>query len=253
MESCITTKFAGRMSVGSTHPTTLLKEGQFHTRRRGTEEPRTVLACGLACSEIVSGRNLAKVLKPGFEYEKEVLEALEKDEPAPPLAIHTSAGVPEALGGFIEALRPHLPWGWDGGEEEDDWFVSLQVEGASAVLASIDLMLQLRHFRKSEDGHSVASLCDWKVGVGAVSYHGPPSSSPGSNIPLFSHKHNQVLYPVPPREEQGQEKYLLEFESWLEDIHHSLGCLLVEPQWGSTAAASCWHPETLRKVTFFHI
>lgn len=107
---------------------------------------------------------------PGFEYEKQVLEALLSDQPAPPLAVHTSAGVPAALGDFIEALGGYLPW-HDDDDDDDDWFVSLQVEGASAVLASIDLMLQLRHFQQQEeqqeqdtDQRRVESLSEWTVG-----------------------------------------------------------------------------------------
>jgi hypothetical protein len=34
----------------------------------------------------------------------------------------------------------------------------------------------------------------------------------------------------------------------LDEHHSSLGCLLVEPQWGSSAVARSWHPETLRQV-----
>lgn len=247
-EACSTTKFAGRVGVGSTHPVCVSKLGQqFSRRRAGEEGESSVLACGLACSEVVSRGNLAKVLMPGFEYEKEVLEALMNDKPAAPLAIHTSAGVPAALGDFIEALKPHLPWRHEA--EEEDWFVSLQVEGASAVLAAVDLMLQLRHFHQD----SVASLSEWKVGVGAVSYHGPPSSSPGANTPLFADKHNQMLYPVPPQGEEDQEDYLLQFSSWLEQHHSNLGCILCEPQWGSTAVARCWNPNTLRKVIFWFL
>ena len=194
MTTCMTTKFAGRLSLGSTHPICVTKEGQFHSRSAAGDEAVPVLACGLACSEVVSGkaahgngsnglshvsslfvirvigRNLAGVLMPGFEYEKHVLQALLNDEPAPPLAVHTSAGVPAALGEFIETLGEYLPWRHQEEEEnvkegKEDWFVSLQIEGASAVLAAIDLMLQLRHFQEEEAGqHRVASLSDWTVG-----------------------------------------------------------------------------------------
>jgi hypothetical protein len=282
-EICMTAKFAGRIRLGSTHPVCLTKEGQFHTRSNsnsnsdddGGSAVTSVLACGLACSEVVSGRNLAQVLQPGFEFERGVLEALARGLPAPPLAVHTSSGVPPPLGLFLEALGQHLPWRHqtreeeEEGEEEDDWFVSLQVEGASAVLAAIDLMLQLRHFQQAEreegEGGLVEALAHWQVGVCATSYHGPPSSSPGAHTPLFAQKHNQILFPLPPpvsgsgrprsssseeqhREEEEQEEYLREFAVWLIEHRDTLGCLLVEPQWGSSAVARSWHPDTLRKV-----
>jgi hypothetical protein len=219
------------------------------------------------------------VLQPGFEFEGAVLAALREEgvgrgvgRGAPPLAVHTSAGVPEALEDFIEVLGEHLPWSSEGSSEGGsegssegvgEWFVSLQVEGASAVLAAIDLMLQLRHFQTDSDLHqrgagagagaAVESLDHWHVGVCATSYHGPPSSSPGASTPLFSLKHNQVIYPAPdarksPLEGSVDEEYLLGFSAWLDEHHSSLGCLLVEPQWGSSAVARSWQPETLRQV-----
>ena len=267
------TRFAGRLALGTPHPVCLRKDGQFHTRRisgrvsDGVSEcasdgvrEETVLACGLACSEVVSGARLASVLQPGFEFEGAVLAALREGMGAPPLAVHTSAGVPEALEDFIEVLGEHLPWSSEGSSEGvGEWFVSLQVEGASAVLAAIDLMLQLRHFQTDSDLHqrgagaAVESLGHWHVGVCATSYHGPPSSSPGASTPLFSLKHNQVIYPAPgarksPLEGSVDEEYLLGFSAWLDEHHSSLGCLLVEPQWGSSAVARSWHPETLRQV-----
>ena len=57
-----------------------------------------------------SGKNLHKVLAPGFELEQKTMAALESGWAAPPLSIHTSAGTPAALGGFLHALSAHLPW-----------------------------------------------------------------------------------------------------------------------------------------------
>ena len=54
------------------------------------------------------------------------MAALASGSPAPPLSIHTSAGTPAALGGFLHALSKHLPW--DVAADGDaDWFASLQV------------------------------------------------------------------------------------------------------------------------------
>ena len=192
MDECINAsgnkRFAGRVPVGTSHPITVTKEGQFHVRRHVSGEEITVLACGLACSEIVSGPNLANVIKAGLEYEKRTVELLEQGLPAPPLSIHTSAGVPDALSDFIQELSKHLPW-----RDTDDWCVTLQMEGASSVLAAIDLMIQQRHLGADRRYYN-GDLSSWKVAVGATSYHGPPSTSPGANTPLFKQKHNQICY-----------------------------------------------------------
>lgn len=231
--------------MGSVHPVVLTKNKQYHTRQIEGMQQNT-LACGLACSEIFSGRNLAKVLRPGFEYERAVLDALERDEEAPPLSIHTSAGVPEAMSTFIAELSHHLPWNIDPGDE--DWCVSLQMEGASAVLAAVDLMIQVRH--ESCPAESPREISKWKIAVGETSYHGPPSTSPGSNTPLCKEKHNQIEYPVPSphAQSESQEGYLNRFSTWLDENYDNVGCILIEPQWGSTAAAFPWSPDTLRQV-----
>lgn len=94
-------------------------------------------------------------------------------------------------------------------EEESDWFVSLQSEGASAVWAATDLLLQAQHANHASLAASPRTL----VAVGAKSYHGPPSSSlGGGETPLPSAKHGQVTYPVPsslqPRQaSEPQEAY----------------------------------------------
>lgn len=82
----------------------------------------------------------------------------------------------------------------NGGGGGDDWFVSLQTEGASAVWAATDLLLQAQH----ADHASLAASPRTTVAVGACSYHGPPSSSLGGGAsPLAGHKRGQVVYPVP--------------------------------------------------------
>jgi hypothetical protein len=94
------------------------------------------------------------------------------DECARTLAVHTSCGVSPALPTFIEALRPHLPWPTSrtlatpaGGaigddvkasdeDHMDDWFVNLQLEGASAVHAAVDALLQLQQLKLLDGGFS---------------------------------------------------------------------------------------------------
>ena len=133
-----TDRFAGRYALGKNLPTVSSKNGmQFEWR--GKEQPVRVL--GGASSEVLGGKNLADVLRKGFEIEERAFRALEAGEPAEPLSVHTSAGVPQALDDFLDALAPHLPpWVQEG----DDWCVNLQAEGSSAVHAAIDMVIQVR-------------------------------------------------------------------------------------------------------------
>lgn len=227
--------FAGRQPAGTEHPVTLFKEGARHVRSINGEETE-VLAVGLACSECFSGPNLHRMLKPGFEYERKAMEALANGERAEPLSIHTSAGVTPALEEFLAALEPHLPW--KDAVETDDWCVSLQLEGASAVWAAIDMVLQLRILETGETNKT-------KVAVGKTSYHGPPSTSFGSGSPIW-HKHHQVMYPTPSPGAPIDEVALLEqFEAFLAD-NNDIGVILFEPQWGSSQAGFPWPKQLLK-------
>jgi len=151
-------------------------------------------------------------------------------EMAAPLSIHTSAGVPEALNGFIDALVPHLPW---KNHEELDWCLSLQIEGASAVWAAIDMLLQ-------EMALTTGAKNRTKVAVAATSYHGPPSTSFGAKAPLWT-KNHQVQYPAPsPFSEKSEDELIAEYEVFLKDHGSEVGVILFEPQWGSSQAALPW-------------
>ena len=202
----------------------------------GTEQE--ALCVGLACSECFSGPRLAKLLQPGFEYERKVMEDLMLGNYASPLSIHTSAGVPEALSGFVEALEPHLPW---DNAQDLDWCVSLQLEGASAVYAAVDLVLQEAMLTGGDKNRKL-------LAVGATSYHGPPSTSPGSSCPMWSKNSIQVKYPVPePGRPFNELELLEEFKAFLDRHGDEIGVLLVEPQWGSSQVAFPW-PKTLLKT-----
>lgn len=156
-------------------------------------------------------------------------------KPAAPLSIHTSGGVPDALSTFIDTLEPHLPW---KEVKKLDWCLSLQLEGASAVWAGIDMLLQLQIIKGETDRKMVA--------VGGKSYHGPPSTSFGSSCPLFQ-KHFQLTYPVPVVGEDFHELDILsQYEQFLNEFASSIGVLLIEPQWGSSQVALPW-PEGLVK------
>jgi hypothetical protein len=132
--------FAARLPAGQENPVTLTKHGVVHKQQLPDRTTREIIACGLACSECFSGKTLHKVLKSGFDYEMFAMEQLASGGPAPPLFIQRSCGVPEPLGDFLAALERHLPW---HNKQELDWCVSLQIEGASAVWAAIDMLLQV--------------------------------------------------------------------------------------------------------------
>lgn len=242
-----TDRFAGRYALGKNLPTVSTKQGmQFAWR--GKEQPVRVL--GGASSEVLGGKNLADVLRKGFEIEERAFRSLEKGEAAEPLSVHTSAGVPQALDDFLEALSPHLPqWAQEG----DDWCVNLQAEGSSAVHAAIDMAIQA-----TQPGADLtAPTARTRVACGASSYHGPASTSPGGGIPLGAAAKgltHPVRYPVPSpflryREESDaefHERLLAEYMEYLDTYEHELGVVLFEPQWGSSVASTPWPPQLLR-------
>ena len=199
---------------------------------------REIIACGLACSECFSGPNLHRILQPGFALEQQFMQDLRDGKPAAPLSIHTSSGVTEALAPFMQALEIHLPW---KNKDELDWCVSLQMEGASAVWAAIDMVLQLRIMQNKDDDRART-----KIAVGATSYHGPPSTSFGAKSPLW-YKNHQLIYPVPTAHGSYDETELLrKYQRFLDAHAHEIGAMLIEPQWGSSQAALPW-PEHLLK------
>lgn len=263
-------RFAGRFPAGVGQPVTLLKNGAHHVRWKGPAfslgsredapftvnqflylhalsfrqvrrlpngEEKDVLAVGLACSECFSGPTLYKVMKPGLDYEIQVMQDLLQGKPASPLSIHTSAGVPDALDVFLSALEPHLPW---KKSEELDWVCSLQLEGASAVWAAIDMCLQVAII---ESGNKDRNM----VAVGKTSYHGPPSTSFGGQSSLWQ-KHHQVQYPGPVAGEKiDEERLVAEFKTFL-DLHgDKIGVILMEPQWGSSQAGLPWPKSLLQQ------
>ena len=156
-------------------------------------------------------------------------------EMADPLSIHTSSGVPAALSEFIDALTPFLPW---KNQEELDWCVSLQIEGASAVWAAIDMLLQELILTTGEKNRK-------KVAVGANSYHGPPSTSFGAKSPLWR-KNHQLKYPVPtPFGTKTNDELIAEYETFLNEHGSEIGVIVFEPQWGSSQAALPWPRDLL--------
>jgi adenosylmethionine-8-amino-7-oxononanoate aminotransferase len=209
------------------------------TRRMPNGKEDQVLAVGLACSECFSGPNLAKILQPGFAYESRVMAQLSQGIAAEPLSLHTSAGITNSIESFIHALHPHIPWQITTSPEANDWCVSLQMEGASAVWAAIDMLLQVRQATDKDDQRSM-------VAVGATSYHGPPSTSFGSSTPLWK-KPYQLTYPVPQAGQKKTDQELkAEYAAFLEHHGSKIGVILFEPQWGSSQAGLPWSKDLLR-------
>ena len=235
-EILVSASFCALIHLFSDAAYLLLVPHQIRRMEDGSE--KETLCIGLACSECFSGPRLAKLLQAGFEYERKVMEDLIIGNFASPLSIHTSGGVPEALSDFVEALEPHLPW--KDASQDLDWCVSLQLEGASAVWAAVDLVLQEAIL---SSGNKRRTL----VAVGATSYHGPPSTSAGAKSPMWT-KNFQVKYPVP---EAGKplnvSELLKKFEEFLDQHGDDVGVILVEPQWGSSQAAFPW-PKSLLKA-----
>ena len=235
-------RFAGRYALGKNQAPVQKKAAAEFIR-----DGRATRVVGGACSEVLGGKNLAGLLRAGFELEQRAFAALEHGEPAEVLSIHTSAGVPEQLETFIHALEPHLPIT----DQRGDWCVNLQAEGASAVHAAIDMCLQASGQDPAQPRAKVG------VATGLTSYHGPPSTSPGGGAPLGSRAKGLTLeaqYPVPTPffRRRGEatdafhERTLAAFRAYLDRHEHEIGVLLIEPQWGSSAAAMPWPPALLR-------
>jgi adenosylmethionine-8-amino-7-oxononanoate aminotransferase len=205
----------------------------------GNGQQTQTLVVGGACGECFSGPRLAKLMKPAVEAQQLAMEHLARGEPAPVLSIHTSVAVPTGLSDLISAFEPHLPW---DGADEGDWFMSFQIEGASAVWAATDLGTQIINDPDRK-----------KIAVGVSSYHGPGSSSYGAKKPLGP-KPNQLEYPVPTvyarhtgeAEADFHARMQSEFEIFLDKHAHEIAVLLCEPQWGSSVASQPWPPALLR-------
>jgi len=248
-------RFAGRTNPYSAgRATTLSQRGIVHKWRWADDSSEQMMyVLGAASSYAFSGQRLEKVLRPGFEREREALQQMARGEDYTPLSQHTSAGGVDSLEPFIAALQPHLPWA----DDNSDWFVNLQVEGTSAVLAAIDICIQQA---AEDDGIATAGLGAaprTKVAVGARSYHGPPSTAFGAATPLgknYGTKAEQLTYPVPMSKDQRpeetetefHERMLQTFTSFLDAHAHEIAVMLFEPQWGSAACGTVW-PQMLLK------
>eukprot|EP00040_Diaphanoeca_grandis_P023008 m.124601 g.124601 ORF g.124601 m.124601 type:complete len:489 (+) comp29066_c0_seq3:214-1680(+) len=243
---------AGRLPAGTIYPVVVSKNGPNHIHLLPDGTTKEVLVVGGACSEVFSGPRLAKLLRPSYELERHALTQLELGEFAPTLSIYTSTGASPALPKFLNALEQHLPWHSSTvATSKEDWFVSLQLEGASAVWAACDLLLQKHH-----TSATTLESTRLKVAVGDSSYHGPPMSSLGGKTPLGANaKPLQLKYPVPTifarhvgeHDDEFHDRKHTEFVNFLNEHENEIGVMLIEPQWGSSVAAQPWPPQLLRR------
>ena len=238
---CAASHIASRADHGpvlSVPPIVLKKDGIKEVWSPAPGEEKEMLSIGRACSEVFQGTALRDVLIGGHEYEKAALDALGSDAFANPLVQHTSAALPPQYDAFNAELAKNLPKSFG-----DDWCVSLQVEGASAVLAAVEMLLHLQQAR----GHASRT----KVAVADRSYHGPPSSSLGVPAGAMTAvgkatKPDQLVYPAPHIFREGDVASLkAEWNAFFDAEGDDLGVVVVEPQWGSSCAAAPWPKELL--------
>uniref|UniRef100_A0A7S4RHR7 Uncharacterized protein n=1 Tax=Alexandrium monilatum TaxID=311494 RepID=A0A7S4RHR7_9DINO len=232
-------RIATRFPVGTTCGVgaVVRKNGMRTLRYRAGQLEQTLLVGG-ACSEVFSGPLLAKVLQPAVDHQVRALEDLRASQACSPLSIHTSAGVPAALGPFLEALAPHLPW-----PQTDDWFVNLQLEGTTAVWAGVEALMRLSEVNASSSGPPRRY-----VAVAERSYHGPKTTGLGqpaeARWPGAPRTEGQISYPLPSpaaaKCPEEQVSFLQRFDAFLAEHGDRTGVIIFEPQWGSSFAARPW-------------
>eukprot|EP00439_Symbiodinium_sp_Y106_P050356 s6280_g6.t1 len=238
---------------GQSGPGIVLERYGAKLRRLHGDREEEAILIGAACSEVFTGPRLAKVLRPALDHQKTAIENMEMDKPWEPLAIHTSAGVPRALADFVESLSPHLPW--PAAEADCDWFLNLQLEGATAVWAGVEALATLRSHNivPAASGASKDETCC--IGVAENSYHGALTTALGQPaLPRWNKAPRtlgQVPYPLPPADaatsQQAQKAYLDQFETFLME-HKEVGICIFEPQWGSSLLGRTWPAALLRNV-----
>ena len=153
----------------------------------------------------------------------------------------------------MESLSPHLPW--PAAEADCDWFLNLQLEGATAVWAGVEALATLRSHNivPAASGASKDETCC--IGVAENSYHGALTTALGQPaLPRWNKAPRtlgQVPYPLPPADaatsQQAQKAYLDQFETFLME-HKEVGICIFEPQWGSSLLGRTWPAALLRNV-----
>eukprot|EP00927_Polykrikos_kofoidii_P044302 TRINITY_DN38302_c0_g1_i1.p1 TRINITY_DN38302_c0_g1~~TRINITY_DN38302_c0_g1_i1.p1 ORF type:complete len:504 (+),score=79.46 TRINITY_DN38302_c0_g1_i1:63-1514(+) len=245
-------RVASRGIVGTTASVgAVLQADGMLTERFYNGKREETITLGKACSEVFSGPQLAHVLRPAVELQQRALQALVAGQACEPLSIHTSAGLPAPLGAFVETLQQHLPWPCT----EDDWFINLQIDGTDAVWAGVEVLMRWQNQLRSDDQSCVGRVRTG-VAVGERSYHGPKTTGLGqiaeARWPGAPRTSGQVAYPLPsfaiPDEETRHQDFLERFDTFLDKHGAELGCIVFEPQWGSTFAGRPWPKKTLQEA-----
>ena len=99
-----------------------------------SSEKYTIL--GGASSQSIGGDLLSDVLTPSNILLSKSVNNLKKNELSEPLNLHTSIGVTTHLNTFINSITPYVPRHF-----ENNWYVSIQSEGASAIHTAVDILL----------------------------------------------------------------------------------------------------------------
>lgn len=185
--------------------------------RRST---RSILVIGGAGGSIFCGERLTLV-------KRRVMRSLARKES--PCFVHGSLGVVKCHNELVGGIQTHLPW------SDNDWSLSLQSEGASAVHAAQDALLA----RQPPHRRMVAVAMD--------SYHGPPLTSHGGRMPWGRRgiSREQTEYPSPVRfdgepDDRYKERLVRELTMFLERCGEQLGVILIEPQYGSSLRGLQW-------------
>ena len=218
------------------------KAGMRTKRLRAGQIDDDIFVLGGACSEVFSGPRLAGVLRPSLEWQQQAMEDLTAGKGCAPLSVHTSFAVPAPLGDFLQAIGEHLPWK----SVEEDWFVNTQLDGATAVMATIETLIHLRQLEFPNDPRN-------KVAVAERSYHGPKTTAVGEPAlprwPGAPRTEGQIAYPAPMEGEgRDQEEAMRRFEAFLAEEGKDVAVMLFEPQWGSSAAGLPWPQEVLQEA-----
>lgn len=201
--------YAGRNVVGSLYNSIV-----------GVNGMRVKVQCGIT-GRVKEVYNLGGA--NAFLFQNQHLEDL-KHMVCPSEALHTSIAIRrEQIEGFIKEIKHHLPSSF-----HDDMIVNFQTEGASAVNAAVDLLMQIRG--------------TGKVAVGSRSYHGPQNSSFGSGATNMA---QQIIFPLAlPSLRLGYETNS-QFEArmrkmitdWFQRHGDSVAVLLLEPVGGTQLQA----------------
>lgn len=200
-----------------------------------SNEKYTIL--GGASSQSIGGDLLGDVLTPSNILLTKSVNNLKKNKLSEPLNLHTSIGVTTHLNTFINSITPYVPHHF-----ENNWYISIQSEGASAIHTAVDILLS----RQDKTKQTIA--------VGQSCYHGPKTTSYGnSDISYISF--NQLFYPIPILKYKNSKENMLDFntriekdlDKFIKENKNSIGVIIIEPQWGSAGTAQYWPKDMLRK------